>query len=75
VLELVDRILRAMDSDLKPVVLNEASHEIRRQYLSAERARRMLQWSPLFTLEEGLERTIPWYRELCGVSELAEAVI
>jgi CDP-glucose 4,6-dehydratase len=75
VLELVDRILHAMDSDLKPVVLNEASHEIRRQYLSAERARRMLQWSPLFTLEEGLERTIPWYRELCGVSELAEAVI
>jgi CDP-glucose 4,6-dehydratase len=75
VLELVDRILRAMDSDLEPVVLNEASHEIRRQYLSAERAHLMLQWSPLFTLEEGLGRTIPWYRELLAVSELAEAVI
>jgi CDP-glucose 4,6-dehydratase len=66
VLELVDRILHLMDSDLQPLVQNEASHEIRRQYLSAERARQMLQWSPLFTLEEGLDRTIPWYRELCG---------
>ena len=64
VLELVDRILRAMESDLAPQVLNQASHEIRRQYLSAERARRMLKWSPLFTLEEGLGRTISWYREL-----------
>jgi CDP-glucose 4,6-dehydratase len=63
VLELVNRILRAMDSHLLPDVLNEASHEIRRQYLSAERARRMLEWSPLFTLDEGLERTISWYRE------------
>ena len=64
VLELVERILRAMESDLAPQVLNQASHEIRRQYLSAERARRMLQWSPLFNLEEGLGRTISWYREL-----------
>jgi CDP-glucose 4,6-dehydratase len=64
VLDLVNRILRAMDSGLAPQVLNQASHEIRRQYLSAERARRMLQWSPLFTLEEGLGRTISWYREL-----------
>ncbi|MGA3019599.1 MAG: NAD-dependent epimerase/dehydratase family protein [Bryobacteraceae bacterium] len=74
VLELVGRILRAMDSDLKPAVLNQASHEIRRQYLSAERARRMLQWSPLFTLDEGLGRTISWYRELFA-GNLAEAAL
>ncbi len=63
VLGLVERILRAMRSDFEPVVRNEASHEIRRQSLSAARARRMLPWSPLFTLEEGMERTISWYRE------------
>ena len=33
---------------------NEASNEIRHQYLSAERAREMLGWSPLFTLDDGL---------------------
>ena len=63
VLDLVDRILRAMNSGLTPDVRNEASNEIRHQYLTAERARKNLSWSPLFTLEEGLERTIAWYRE------------
>jgi CDP-glucose 4,6-dehydratase len=64
--DLVDRILKAMGSDLEPVVLNEASNEIRRQFLSASRARQMLQWSPLFTLDQGIARTIPWYREFLG---------
>jgi len=63
VLDLVNRILRAMGSHLEPDIRNEADNEIRHQYLSAERARRMLRWSPLFTLEEGLSRTVAWYRE------------
>ena len=54
VLDLVQRILELMDSDLLPEVRNEASNEIRHQYLSAEKARRVLGWQPLFTLEEGL---------------------
>jgi CDP-glucose 4,6-dehydratase len=63
VLDLVNRILGAMGSPLEPDVRNEATNEIRHQYLSAERARQMLNWSPLFSMEEGLERTIAWYRE------------
>ena len=63
VLDLVQRILRAMGSPLEPDVRNEAVNEIRHQYLTAERAKQMLNWSPLFTLEQGLERTIAWYRE------------
>jgi len=63
VLDLVNRILRSMGSDLEPDVRNQASNEIRHQYLSAARARQELKWHPLFTLEEGLERTIAWYRE------------
>jgi CDP-glucose 4,6-dehydratase len=64
VLCLVKEILRAMQSALEPEVLSEASNEIRRQFLSAERARATLGWQPLFTLADGLARTIPWYREL-----------
>jgi CDP-glucose 4,6-dehydratase len=63
VLDLVRRILRAMDSDLEPDVRNETSNEIRHQYLSAEKARRQLDWSPLFTLDEALLQTIDWYRK------------
>lgn len=63
VLDLVRRILRTVGSDLQPEIRNEASNEIRHQYLSAARARRELNWQPLFTLDEGLTRTIAWYRE------------
>jgi CDP-glucose 4,6-dehydratase len=63
VLDLVNRILRSMNSLLVPDIRNEASNEIRHQYLSAERARKMLGWRALFQLEEGLQRTISWYRE------------
>jgi CDP-glucose 4,6-dehydratase len=62
-LDLVQRILQAMGSGLAPDVRNEAVNEIRHQYLTAQRARSMLNWSPLFTLQQGLERTISWYRE------------
>jgi CDP-glucose 4,6-dehydratase len=62
VLELTHRILALMGSSLEPDVQNRATHEIRHQYLSAEKARSMLQWQPLFTLDHGLERTVEWYR-------------
>ena len=61
VLELVERVMRLMDSPLAPQVLGEASHEIKHQSLNAAKARRLLDWEPLFTLDEGLSRTIAWY--------------
>jgi CDP-glucose 4,6-dehydratase len=61
--ELTGRILHVMNSDLQPDIRNEASNEIKHQYLSAQKARAMLGWSPLFDLEEGLARTIDWYKE------------
>ena len=62
VLELVTRILDQMGSTRRPDVRNEASNEIRHQYLSAAKARARLGWEPLYTLEEGLARAIAWYR-------------
>jgi CDP-glucose 4,6-dehydratase len=61
VLEIVQKILDIMQSDLKPDIRNEASNEIRHQYLSAAKAREKLGWKPLFTLEQALESTIHWY--------------
>lgn len=62
VLDLARKILLLMRSDLEPDVRNEASNEIRHQFLNAEKARQMLHWQPLYTLEEGLDRTVAWYR-------------
>ncbi len=60
--QIVAKILRLMGSKLKPEVRNETSNEILHQYLSAEKARKVLQWHPLFSLDEGLARTIRWYQ-------------
>jgi CDP-glucose 4,6-dehydratase len=73
VLELVKRILALMGSSLEPEILNQASNEIRHQYLSAEKARRVLGWKPLFDLDEGLRRTIHWYREFIGGTDSTAA--
>jgi len=68
VLDLARRILTLMDSPLEPQVLNQATHEIRHQYLSAAKARRELNWEPLYTLDAGLERTVDWYRRFLGTA-------
>lgn len=61
--EMVERILAVMDRrDLAPVILDETTNEIREQYLRAERARKLLGWTPRVALEEGLARTVAWYR-------------
>ena len=64
--ELVARLLKLMGSDLEPEIRNEAVNEIQHQYLSAAKARETLGWRPLFTLDEGLQQTIAWYREFLG---------
>lgn len=61
-LEVVEKILKLMNSPLKPVIANTAKHEIPHQYLSAKKARTMLGWSPRHSFDEGLIKTIDWYR-------------
>ena len=63
VLDLVRAILEKMGSSLEPDVRNEASNEIVHQYLSAAKAKRVLEWAPLFDLDGGLASTIDWYSE------------
>lgn len=58
----VQRILECTGSTHAPRVLGEAQHEIAHQWLSAEKARTMLGWAPTYSFDEGLERTISWYR-------------
>jgi CDP-glucose 4,6-dehydratase len=70
-LEMVRTILRLMGSRLEPDVRNEATNEIRHQYLSAEKARRLLDWRPGYRLEEALGETIGWYREYLSRKPLA----
>jgi len=69
VFEIVELILQLMHSNLKPDIRNEGKGEIQKQFLNAAKARKVLGWKPSFTLEDGLTRTIEWYRTLLGERE------
>jgi len=63
VLEMVKKIISLMGKEnIEPKVLGAATNEIIHQSLSAEKARKMLNWAPAHTLDEALERTIEWYK-------------
>ncbi|OGO78962.1 MAG: sugar dehydratase [Clostridiales bacterium GWB2_37_7] len=63
VLDLVNMILKQMNSNLKPTILNQGSHEIKNQYLSAKKAKDILNWAPKYNIEKGLNKTIEWYEK------------
>lgn len=64
VIDLVNRIIKLMGrDDLEPLILNEASNEIREQYLDCTKAKKTLNWQAKYPIEIGLEKTIKWYRQ------------
>jgi CDP-glucose 4,6-dehydratase len=64
VLEIVHMTLAIMGrTDLKPVIQNIASSEIREQYLDASKAGERLGWQPHYGMKEAISETIDWYRE------------
>jgi CDP-glucose 4,6-dehydratase len=67
VLAITSKLLEIMHrTDLQPRILNSAQAEIKDQYLDSSKARRVLGWQPKVQLQEGLERTVAWYRNFLG---------
>lgn len=63
VITVVDTLQKLMGcTHLKPHILNQAHSEIRDQTLCSKKAKRVLNWQPHFSLEEGLIKTIEWYK-------------
>lgn len=65
VMEIYTAVCKAVGAgEVEPRVLNAAVGEIKDQYLDAGKARRMLAWEASVSLDDGLARTVEWYREL-----------
>ncbi len=64
-IDLVNKIVTQMGGELVPDVLlkDKIANEIDAQYLSSEKVNSMFGWTPIVTLDEGIGRTIEWYRE------------
>jgi CDP-glucose 4,6-dehydratase len=63
--ELVKMIARLAGTDVEPRILGAGNPagEIDRQYVDPTKIRKLVGWTPRVDLEEGLRRTIDWYRK------------
>jgi CDP-glucose 4,6-dehydratase len=65
VVAFVERILATCGRpDLVPDIRGDATHEIPDQYLDPSKAATILGWAARYSHEEGLARTLDWYRNL-----------
>lgn len=64
--ELVEKIISLIGkSDIEPIVVEGfREQEIINQYVSIEKAKTILGWRPQHPLEQGLKKTIEWYKSL-----------
>ena len=62
--EVVQKIISAMDADMEPRILNTGKNEIQDQILSIKKAQTILSWQPMNMFDQGLPKTIDWYRSI-----------
>lgn len=68
-LDVVNTIIKVSDyPSLEPIILNEVTNEIKDEYLSAEKAHKMLGWHPEDSLETGLAKTMAWYHDFLEIA-------
>ncbi len=70
VMEVVNRIKKAMKSEKIPVILDTAKGEIRTQMISTEKARKLLNWSPKYSFDLALHETIEWYKKFLSARKI-----
>jgi CDP-glucose 4,6-dehydratase len=65
VLEIVETITRLAGTGVEPDIQGTGNPEgeIDKQYVDASKLRDLCGWEPSVSLEEGIERTIAWYRD------------
>jgi UDP-glucose 4-epimerase len=61
--DVFEALARILDFQEQPIYAPARPGEVQRIYLDASRARHVLGWSPRVEFEEGLRRTVTWYRE------------
>ena len=62
VLELTKIIINILGSELEPIIEGHNHGEIQAQYLDSTKATKILNWLPKYGLEEGLKKTVSWYK-------------
>ncbi|MCP4550623.1 MAG: SDR family NAD(P)-dependent oxidoreductase [Bacteroidetes bacterium] len=65
--QLINTIASLMESDVEIITdqnrIRPKKSEVERLYSSNEKAKRLLDWSPQYSLEQGLKETIDWFNK------------
>ena len=67
--ELIRTLARVLDTEADIEYLPSRKGDVLHSLASIDRARQLLGYEPLVGLQEGLERTVAWYREAGAVKE------
>ena len=67
VLELTNLLITIMGSSLKPIIQGNNNGEIKAQFLDSTKSKELLDWRPTFGIEEGLKKTVLWYKGFLSV--------
>ena len=62
ILKIISLMNKAIEVEMKSPP-EDRSNEIKKQYVSIAKAKRELNWTPRVTLDEGLLKTIDWYKK------------
>jgi len=62
VIQLLDKIRKIFNGRPDYRILDKAKYEIRHQYLASKKARQILGWKSKISVEEGIKRTIEWFK-------------
>lgn len=70
VIDVVNQLIGLSGKDhLRPVILNQAAHEIKAQYLSCRKAQELLGWRHTTDLKKGLGKSYSWYQDFFSKDE------
>jgi CDP-glucose 4,6-dehydratase len=62
VIDIVEKIIALSGkTDIKPTILGQGGKEIKEQFLSSTKAKRLLAWESTYPLDKGLRKTLAWY--------------
>jgi nucleoside-diphosphate-sugar epimerase len=70
--QLIDKINTLMGSQIKPNYETARKGDVRHSVADISKAKSMLGYSPLVTLEEGLQKVLGWYRQAIPAALKAE---
>lgn len=64
VLDLVRKIYKLAKKKPNYKIINQAEYEIKHQYLSSQKAKKILRWRPKYSLKQGILDTLRWYNNM-----------